>query len=82
MSNTEYSEGGGYGPGGLRCPLCRSSQVRIMDALYTVRLVDRGPGKPPQAVKCPLVRCLSCGRTFSEIEAGEGPELEEDGGPS
>jgi DNA-directed RNA polymerase subunit RPC12/RpoP len=32
--------------------------------------------------KCPVYRCHTCGRTFDEVEGKEGPELEEDGGPS
>jgi DNA-directed RNA polymerase subunit RPC12/RpoP len=66
----------------LSCPYCGSSQVRRLDAMITVRLVERPEGGPARERRCRVYRCLACGHSFDEIEAEEGPEPEEDGGPS
>lgn len=66
----------------LSCPYCGSPEVRLLEAIYTVRVVERPKGGGFVERRCQVCRCLDCGRTFDEVEAMEGPELEEDDGPS
>jgi len=61
---------------------CGSSAARLMEARYAVRIVERPEGSPGRERKCQVYRCLSCGRSFDELEAGEGPEPEKNGEPS
>jgi len=67
-------------PDKLSCPYCRSSEVRLWEAVLTIRIVERPEGGQWVERKCPVYRCHACGRTFDEVEAGEGPG--EDGEPS
>ena len=66
----------------LSCPYCEGSRLLLLEARYTVRIVSRPEGGPGKEKKCAVFRCFACGRTFDEVEAGEGSELEEDGEPS
>lgn len=61
----------------LSCLYCGSPQARLGEAVITVRLVGRPEGGPGRERKCQVFRCLDCGRSFDEVEAGEGPETEE-----
>ena len=62
------------------CPYCGSPQLQLLEARHTVRIVSRPEGGPGKEKKCAVFRCFACGRTFDEVEAGEGPG--EDGEPS
>jgi DNA-directed RNA polymerase subunit RPC12/RpoP len=66
----------------LSCPYCASPSVRLLEATFTVRLVERSEGGGFVERKCPYYRCLDCGRTFDEVEGEESSEFVEDGGPS
>jgi len=55
----------------LSCPYCGSLNVRLLETIFTVRLVERPEGGPLIERKCPLYRCMKCGRSFDEIEADE-----------
>ena len=65
-----------------KCPFCGSPKARLWEALYTVRIVTPPEGGRGTWRRCPVFRCMECGRTFDEVEAAEGPDQEEDGGPS
>jgi len=69
-------------PDKLSCPYCGSPEVRLWEAVLTIRIVDRPEGGPGVKRKCPVYRCLACGRSFDEVEAQESQEPEEGGGPS
>jgi DNA-directed RNA polymerase subunit RPC12/RpoP len=62
----------------INCPYCRISRARIIDALYAVCLVEPPEGGRPRETKCPYSRCLDCGQSFIGIEAGEGPDPDEE----
>ena len=66
-------------PDKLSCPYCESPQVRLWEAVITVRIVERPEGGQWAERKCPVYRCLACGHNFDEIEAEKGPEPEEGG---
>ena len=53
----------------LSCPYCGSAQVRLLEAIITIRLVEPPEGGPGIERICPLYRCIACGRSFDEIEA-------------
>jgi len=56
--------------------------VPLQDVIFTVRLLERPESGGFVERKCPVYRCLACGRTFDENDGEEGAEYEEDGGPS
>lgn len=58
----------------LSCPYCRSAQVRLWEAVITVRLMTPTEGGPGVERKCPVFRCVACGRTFDEVKAEEAAE--------
>ena len=60
----------------ITCPYCGALEVRPLDGIITLRLIERREGGPPEERECPLYRCLSCGRSFDEIEGGGGPDSE------
>lgn len=62
----------------LSCPYCASTSVRLLDAMFTVRLVELPEGGGFVQQKCPVYRCLKCGHDFGAMEAEEGSEPEED----
>jgi len=66
----------------LSCPYCGSPEVRLLEAIYTVRVVERPEGGGFVERKCPVYRCLDCGRQFDKVEGEEGSESEADGEPS
>jgi hypothetical protein len=66
----------------LFCPFCASPSLRLLDAMFTVRLVERPEGGGFVERKCAIYRCLACGRQFDEVEGEEGSEPEADGWPS
>jgi len=49
--------------------------------MFTIRFVERPVGEPARQQKCPIYRCLACGRTFADVEAGEDVDPEEDSEP-
>jgi uncharacterized Zn finger protein len=61
--------------GKLSCPYCGSPQVRLWEAVITVRFVERPKGGPGKERLCPVYRCLDCGRTFDEVEAEENADI-------
>ncbi len=65
----------------LICPYCASTSVRLLDGMFTVRLVERPEGGGFVERKCPVYLCLACGHDFDDVEGGEGSELEENGEP-
>ena len=66
----------------LSSPYCASTSLRLLDAMLTVRLVERPEGGGFVERRCAFYRCLACGRQFDEMEGEEGSALEEDGEPS
>jgi DNA-directed RNA polymerase subunit RPC12/RpoP len=56
----------------LSCPYCASPQIRLWEAVQTIRIVERPGGGPGIERKGPVYRCLVCGHTFDEVEAEEG----------
>lgn len=61
---------------------CTSSSVRLSEALFIVRFVERADGGPAKERNSQIYRHVYYGRIFDEIEAQEDPEPEKDGGPS
>ena len=59
----------------LSCPYCGSPQVRLWEAVLTVRFVERPEGGQWAERKCPVYRCLDCRRSFDEMEGEEIEEL-------
>ena len=57
----------------LSCPYCSSPSVRLLEAMFTVRPVERPKGGGFVERKCPVYRCLACGHDFDDVEAKEGP---------
>ena len=66
----------------LSCPFCASTSVRLLDAMFAIRIVERPEGGGFVERKCPFYRCLNCGREFNDIEGAEDSESEADGDPS
>jgi hypothetical protein len=63
----------------MSCPYCASPSVRLLEAMITVRVEERPEGGGFVERKCPIYRCLDCGREFNDIEGDEGSEFGEDG---
>jgi len=56
------------------CPFCGSLGVRLEDGMLRARTMPVDVGEPDEEEGCLVYRCLSCGRSFDEIEAQEGPK--------
>ncbi len=57
----------------LSCPYCATLSFRLMEAMVTIRFIERSEDGPARERKCAVYRCLACGQTFDEMEAGDGP---------
>lgn len=58
-----------------RCPFCASTDVRLREGMLRVRVVPVVDGGPYEDRAFLVFKCLTCGRAFDEIEAGEGQDL-------
>ena len=56
------------------CFFCGSSNIRLREGIIRARIVPGPDGGPGIEGAYPIYRCLACGRSFDEIEAGEGQE--------
>jgi DNA-directed RNA polymerase subunit RPC12/RpoP len=59
----------------INCRYCASHSIRLLDALFTIRLVERPEGGGFVERKCAIYRCLVCGRQFNEVEGEEGTTI-------
>jgi len=54
-----------------RCPYCTSLRIKLEEGMFRIRVIPVVTDGPGEERKFPVYRCLHCGRSFDEIEAGE-----------